>query len=252
MKISVLLPYKENYSPTYSGAVSIFIHGVTKYSRHKENIRIFGNTNLKDKLSKNYINIPLKKKYFKSSTKIYLSNFLQIEEKRNSSIIEIHNRPKYLLSLKHLKNRKFVLYFHNDPLSLSGSQSVDERISLLNICDKIIFNSNWTKNQFNKDLRKFYQNSTKSIVIHQSTSSKNINLNKKKKIITFIGKLNSSKGYDLFGKAVIKILNKYKEWEAHVFGDEPREKLIFKHPRFLNFGFQEHAVILKHLEKSSI
>ena len=40
MKISVLLPYKENYSPTYSGAVSIFIHGVTKYSRHKENIRI--------------------------------------------------------------------------------------------------------------------------------------------------------------------------------------------------------------------
>ena len=62
MKISVLLPYKENYSPTYPGAVSIFIHGVTKYSRHKENIRIFGNTNLKDKLSKNYINIPLKKK----------------------------------------------------------------------------------------------------------------------------------------------------------------------------------------------
>ena len=52
MKISVLLPYKENYSPTYSGAVSIFIHGVTKYSNYKTNIRIFGNTNLKDKLSK--------------------------------------------------------------------------------------------------------------------------------------------------------------------------------------------------------
>ena len=252
MKISVLLPYKENYSPTYSGAVSIFIHGVTKYSNYKTNIRIFGNTNLKNKLSKNYINIPLEKKYFKSSTKIYLSNFLQIEEKRKSSIIEIHNRPKYIQSLKQLKNRKFVLYFHNDPLSLSGSQSVDERISLLNICDKIIFNSNWTKNQFNKDLGKFYQNSTKSIVIHQSTSSKKINLSKKKKIITFIGKLNSSKGYDLFGKAVIKILNKYKEWEAHVFGDEPREKLIFKHPRFLNFGFKEHVDILKHLEKSSI
>jgi len=252
MKISVLLPYKENYSPTYSGAVSIFIHGVTKYSNYKKNIRIFGNTNLQDKLSNNYINIPLKKKYLKSSTKIYLSNFLQIEERRNSNIIEIHNRPKYLQSLKHLKNRKFVLYFHNDPLSLSGSESVDERISLLNICDKIIFNSNWTKNQFNKDLGKFYQNSTKSIVIHQSTNLKKINLNKKKKIITFVGKLNSSKGYDLFGKSVIKILNKYKEWEAHVFGDEPREQLIFKHPRFFNFGFKEHAFILKHLEKSSI
>ena len=252
MKISILLPYKENYSPTYSGAVSIFIHGVTKYSKYRTNIRIFGNTDLKDKLSKNYVNIPLEKKYFKSSTKIYLSNFLQIEERRSSNIIEIHNRPKYLQSLKHLKNRKFVLYFHNDPLSLSGSERVDERISLLNICDKIIFNSNWTKNQFNKNLGKFYQNSTKSIVIHQSTNLKKVNLNKKKKIITFVGKLNSSKGYDLFGKAVIKILNKYKRWEAHVFGDEPREKLIFKHPRFLNFGFQKHDFVLKHLEKSSI
>ena len=45
MKISVLLPYKENYSPAYSGAVSIFIHGVTKYSKYKKNIRIFGNIN---------------------------------------------------------------------------------------------------------------------------------------------------------------------------------------------------------------
>ena len=26
MKISILLPYKENYSPDYAGAVSLFIH----------------------------------------------------------------------------------------------------------------------------------------------------------------------------------------------------------------------------------
>ena len=29
MKISILLPYKENYSPTYPGAVSIFVNGPT-------------------------------------------------------------------------------------------------------------------------------------------------------------------------------------------------------------------------------
>ena len=32
----------------------------------------------------------------------------------------------------------------------------------------------------------------------------------KEKIITFTGKLNSAKGYDLFGKAILKILNKFK------------------------------------------
>ena len=36
MKISILLPYKENYSPIYPGAVSIFINSVTKYSKYKK------------------------------------------------------------------------------------------------------------------------------------------------------------------------------------------------------------------------
>ena len=62
MKISILLPYKENYSPIYPGAVSIFINSVTKYSKYKENIKIYGNTELKKKYSPNYYNIPLKKK----------------------------------------------------------------------------------------------------------------------------------------------------------------------------------------------
>ncbi len=252
MKISILLPYKENYSPDYAGAVSIFINAVTKLSKYKNDIRIFGNTNLKNTFTKNYVNIPLKKKYFKSLTKIYLNNFLKIENKRKSNIIEIHNRPKYLESLKHLKNRKFVLYFHNDPLSIAGSEKINERISLVDTCDKIIFNSNWTKDQFTSNLDKFYKNSTKLIVIHQSASKKKVDIYKKKRIITFVGKLNSSKGYDLFGKASIKILKNYENWNVYVFGDEPREKINFKHPRYINFGFKKHSYILKKLEEASI
>ena len=122
MKISILLPYKENYSPIYPGAVSIFINSVTKYSKYKNNIKIYGNTELKKKYSANYQNIPLEKKYLQSSTKIYLNNFLKLESKRKSDIIEVHNRPNYLKSLKILSKRKFVLYFHNDPLSLTGSE----------------------------------------------------------------------------------------------------------------------------------
>ena len=68
-------------------------------------------------------------------------------------------------------------------------------------------------------------NSEKLIVIHQSATKNKININNKQKIITFVGKLNRSKGYDLFGKAVIKILKKYKDWKAYVAGDEPRDKI---------------------------
>ena len=124
-----------------------------------------------------------------------------IEKIKKSNLIEIHNRPEYINSI-YKKNKNIVLYFHNNPLEMKSSKTVKERINLFNKTKKIIFNSNWTLNQFTKGLNKKY-NTDKLEVINQSTSKKIINFKKKKKIILFVGRLNISKGYDLFGKAII-------------------------------------------------
>ena len=71
-------------------------------------------------------------------------------------------------------------------------------------------------------------------------------------MITFVGKLNKAKGYDLFGNVIIKILNKYPKWKSNVYGDEPREKLSYSHKNLNIKGFQEHDKVLKNFEKSSI
>ena len=83
MTISILLPYKENFSPQYAGAVSLFVNDVTKVSVYKKRIHIFGNTNSKSKLSKNYINLNFDKKIFKRSSKIYVKSFLNYQKKYN-------------------------------------------------------------------------------------------------------------------------------------------------------------------------
>ena len=44
MNISILLPYKENFSPDYPGAVSIFLNSVIKVSKYKKFITVYGNT----------------------------------------------------------------------------------------------------------------------------------------------------------------------------------------------------------------
>ena len=64
MKISILLPYTEDYSSHYAGAVSIFINDTLKLSKYKKNITVYGNTKFKKGLFKNYVNIPLKKKTY--------------------------------------------------------------------------------------------------------------------------------------------------------------------------------------------
>ena len=251
MKISILLPYKENFSSTYAGAVSIFVNSTNKLSKFKKDITVFGSTDFKNKLSNNYININLTKKLLTSQSKEYVQKFFDIQSKINSDIIEVHNRPNYINKLTKLKS-KLVLYFHNDPITMIGSKSISERINLLNICSKIIFNSEWSKKQYLKDLKNFYHKSEKFEVIHQSTAKTKVNLKKKEKIITFVGKLNSAKGYDIFGQAVINILNKYPDWKSIVIGDEPREKLFFNHKNLKILGFQNHNTVLSTFNKASI
>ena len=253
MKISILLPFKENFSPAYAGAVSLFINDTLSISRYKNSTIVYGNTSYQNKFKLNYQNIKLKKKFFQSQNKKYVEEFIKLEKKKNSDLIELHNRPIYLnYLLRELKNKTYLLYFHNDPLTMTGSTTISERILLLRNCFKIIFNSNWSKKRFLEGMRSDYINSEKLIVINQSAKKNTINLNKKKKIITFVGKLNRSKGYDLFGKAIVKILNKYKDWSSYVIGDEPRDKIDFEHKNLKKLGFLLHKDVLKIYNKTSI
>ena len=54
MKISILLPYKENFSPVYAGAVSLFVKDTVKISKYKKNITVYGNTSIKNIYSLSY------------------------------------------------------------------------------------------------------------------------------------------------------------------------------------------------------
>ncbi len=251
MKIATLLPYKENYSPNLSGAVSIHVSNLYKYSIFKKQITIWGNTSSKKYLSTNYRNILINKKLFSSNNKLYLDKFIELQKKNEPDIIEIHNRPNYVDQISKQLKAKIILYFHNSPLDISGSKSTKDRIKLLNNCEYIFFNSKWTKNQFFRGIREDNFHS-KFGICYQSTKKMKVDLNKKKNIITFVGKLNSAKGYDVFGASILKILDEFPDWKSIVVGDEPREKLVFKHKNLKTYSFKGNTFVLNLLKKSSI
>jgi glycosyltransferase involved in cell wall biosynthesis len=92
----------------------------------------------------------------------------------------------------------------------------------------------------------------KGDVIYPALNYRNLKYTKKKNIIIFCGKLNRSKGYNIFGPAIIKILNKYKKWVAIVAGNEKREFYDFNHERLKIFNWLSHNKIIKLYRKSSI
>ena len=252
MKISILLPYKENYSPEYAGAVSLFVNDTTRNSKYRNSIYIFGNTKYKNYLSKNYINLLFRENLFTSKNKLYVETFLNYEKKNNSNILEVHNRPSYIDIIRKQYNNKLFLYFHNDPLEMNGSKFEKDRINLLKKVDKIFFNSEWCRKRFFINIKEKDKYLNKTSLCFQSSSKVKINFNKKEKIISFVGKLNRAKGYDLFGESIIKILDKYPDWIANVYGDEPREKILFKHKNLRIKGFKKNNIILQDLKKTSI
>ena len=254
MKIAILLPYKENFSPEYPGAVSLFVNETSKSSRYKKDIIVFGNTDYKKKYNLKYVNISLIKNPLLSQTREYVNKFSRMQRKYNISLFEVHNRPGYIFQLKkNIPNKIFSLYFHNDPLSMDGSKTIQERKKLLKICYKIIFNSNWSKKRFLEGLENKFVNSNKLVVFFQSAKKNDISILKRKKNwISFVGKLNKAKGYDVFAKTINIILNKYPDWKAKIIGDEKREKIKLDHENADILGFLPHNKVLEIFKKTSI
>mgnify|MGYP001169602834 FL=1 len=251
MKISILLPYKENFSPNYAGAVSLFIKDTVSLSKFKKKIVIFGSTKFKKKLLKNYLNLSFKKYFFKSNTNSYLEKFKKCELREKSNLIEIHNRPDYIDKLYKI-NDNLILYFHNNPNNMKNSNTVSKKISLLKKTKKIIFNSRWTKKQFLKGLTLNKEKREKLLIINQCAEKSYVNFKNKKNLVIFVGRLNKSKGYDLFGNAIVQLLNKYSSWKSIVIGDEPRENISFNHKNLKILGFQKYSSVLNWLSKSKI
>jgi len=130
--------------------------------------------------------------------------------------------------------------------------SITERKYLLQNIDLIIFNSNWSRKRFFVGINDENLHKLKTSVCFQSAPETKIDFNKKEKIISFVGKLNNAKGYDIFGEAVCKILERYKDWKAIVIGDEPRENLEYNHKNLKILGFKTNDFILNKLKKVSI
>ena len=249
-EIAILLPYKENYNINRAGAASIWIKDYLSLSKLKNKTIVYGNLDKKIKpLTNNFINIDLTGKVIKKNIR-YTEILFEDCKKKNYSIIEIHNRPESLrFLLKKKIGAKLIFIFHNNPKEMRGSTTIKERIFITENSDHVYFVSRWVKDKFFEGLP--YNERNNCEILYPSIKPLK-KFPKKENLIIFCGKLNSSKGYDIFGTAVVKILDKYKGWKAIAIGNEPREKLDFNHKNFKILDWIKHDEILKYYSRAAI
>jgi len=250
LKIATILPYKEDYSFIKASAVSLWVAEFFKNSKFKNNNIIYGSTKSKDFLTKNYVNIKLKSLESRiiSTTNEYTKKLVNEFKNKNFDLIEIHNRPLILFNLINKIKNNYIFYFHNDPLSMKGSKSVNERLFILKNVRKIIFISEWVKERFFLNIDKKLSTNTETIY-HSVNKQRKV---KKDKLITYVGKLNHSKGYDIFSDAIVKILDEFPQWKALSIGDEERRSIYIKHANHEELGFLSHKKTMDIFNRSEI
>jgi glycosyltransferase involved in cell wall biosynthesis len=236
--IFIILPFKESLKNNLAGAVSIFVQDTTKISKFRKYIKVISSDGLD------------KKRLFRN--KNYILNFCTKYYKKKIDIFEIHNRPEYLSYIKkYFPLSKINLFFHNDPLSLRGSETVKERESIINITNKLIFNSRWTQKKFYSGLKNI-DISESLILPHGIEKLRNINLSKKEKNILFVGKLNKSKGYDIFCETANKFKKYDPSWNFISIGNETRREIFPKKGIVNELGYLKNSEVLEYYEKSEI
>ena len=248
--IAILLPYREKFTIEQAGAASIWVKDYLALSKLSSRTIVYGNLDKKFKpLTTNYKNINLKNKIIRKNIS-YTNELYNEYLNYNFSIIEIHNRPESLLYLLKKKIRaKLIFVFHNNPKDMRGSASIKERIFIAEKTEQIYFVSKWVKDKFFEGLPYKHRNNCEILYPAIKPLKK---FPKKEKLIIFCGKLNSSKGYDIFGSAVLRILDRFKDWKAISIGNEPREKFDFKHKNFKILDWIQHKKILNFYSKASI
>ena len=237
-KIFIILPFKESLDPSLAGAVSLYVKDTTKYSKYKKDIQIISS----DDFGKSGI--------FRN--KNYIISFCKKYKNKDIKIIEIHNRPEYLIYIKkYFPNTKIKLVFHNDPLSLRGSISLSEREDIVKNCYNVIFISRWIQQRFFSGFRNVDLTNTQ-IIPHAINMINNIDFKKKEKNILFVGKLNEAKGYHIFCNAASKFKKFDSSWKFIAIGNEAR-KNIFPDPNIVKeIGYKKNTEVLNFYKKSEI
>ena len=266
MKINILLPHKEKFDKYKASAVSITIKNNLIHSKYNKSIMVYGQVTDNPISDRNFTGIKNPLLFFKSKNKNLAKKMCEIilQEKNKNQIIEIHNRP-YLLTLvyKYLGAYPISLFFHNDPQTMSGSISIEERVEILQKVKAVFCVSEFIKKKFIEGLTK---NKNKVFIIHNGVERSVKYFPKKYKEIIFTGRFVPEKGVSLYVNVIKKIAKNFPDWKFRLIGSSylgsSKKQTNFAKNIVMNFqkigkqaifdGFISSEEVQKRMERASI
>lgn len=248
MKINILIPHKEKFDKEKLSSVSITIINNFNFSKFQENIKIFGKKVENPAKPGNFIGIKNSFNIFKSKNTNLAEKMLHHIKNDNETkqLVEIHNRPILLGYIFKKIGAKFpiIIFFHNNPLDMRGSKTLQERKKIVQKASVILCVSKFIKNKF---LLGFDYEPKNVHVLYNGVDRTIKKFPKKINEVLYVGRIVQEKGVHIFINCVEKLIGTFPSWKFCIVGSshlgEYKEKSDFSKfyiKKFLQIGKQAY------------
>jgi glycosyltransferase involved in cell wall biosynthesis len=154
-------------------------------------------------------------RWFENRTRSYANKCVEVIQREQAALAEIHNRPHILRLIAREVQCKLALHLHNDPQEMDDARTPTERRKLLAKCDGIYCVSDYIRNRFLEGLQNDAR--TKLHVVHNGIEIP-ATLPAKEKLIVFAGRMTEDKGALPLAEALRIALPKLPDWRAVLVG----------------------------------
>ena len=265
MKINILLPHKEKFDLNKASAVSITVKNNLFYSRYLNDIRIFGQYVNNPLFNDNFVGAKYSILSLKSKTRFLTDRMLNSISNSNDEeqLIEIHNRPHLVDYIAKATDFPVSLFLHNDPITMKGSKSIEQRKNILKKCAAVFCVSKFVKKRF---LDGIAIDNKKVHVLYNGVGSKLKQFPSKKKEVLFVGRLVYEKGANLYAEAIKSIANLFPDWTFGLLGSfdikHSKNKNAYSYqvvrtfnsigPQATVYGFKDQNFVKEKMKNASI
>lgn len=229
--IHSLLPYKEGFTTSDAGAVALVVSDGFMGSAYAKTAIVFGRRQKADSPAISAIpyqalkpRLPLFGGPYIGLPRSYLHHINQ--ETHPPDLLEVHGRSyvaSYLAKKQASKPQPthfpMVLYLHNDPRQMKGSESVRQRRWLLGNLAGIFCVSDYVRRCFLDGLGGVPSElSDKLVVIPNAAQRVWDTLPVKENLITVIGRMVKEKGMAEAAQALVEVLPEFPDWRVAFIG----------------------------------
>ena len=265
LRVAILLPRRERFAQSGAGAVSTVVDGFACHSRFRTSLKGLGAKVTEPLHGAAFVPVPLAPFWQGGKTRRYLVGAARLL-KNTADIVEIHNRPKYVPFLrKALPSAALVLYLHNDPRTMKGTKTPEQRRQIGEQVQAVFCVSNYIRHCFLEGLDAL---APKTFVVPNAIDAQTLKPppeHDKKREIMFAGRTIADKGPHLLVEAAEKLLPAYPDWKIVIVGGrhfgagkaEAYEKELFQRVKRLGpqgevTGYVPRQEVLKRLQQAAI